>query len=280
MVEDTRERLGEVLLRSGVVSEEDLAEALAFQEAEGGKLGEVLVRHGIVAAETIARSLAEQKGFEYVVLTSYPVDREAASYLPERVVRRLQAIPIGFRDGGVVLAMADPLDIEAMDDVRLRTGKQVIPVVATPSQIEYAIDKYVTSADAFDELVQSTTVEAEEEAVAIGDEDVPIVRLVNQIIREAARDRASDIHIEPGPHDVRVRFRVDGVLHEVLSVPVSARPGLLSRVKVMAEMDIAERRRPQDGRIGVVVDGRQIDMRVATLPTPFGENIVIRLLSR
>lgn len=275
-----RERLGDVLLRSGVLTEESLAEALDFQKAEGGKLGEVLVRQGIVSAETIARSLAEQKELEYVVLTAYPVDRTAASILPERVARRLEAIPIAFRGDEVVLAMADPLDIEAIDDVSLRTGKGVVPVVATASQIEYAIDKYVTSADAFDELVASTAAEEQEQIVAIGDEDVPIVRLVNQIIREAVRDGASDIHIEPGPQDVRVRLRVDGVLHESLRIPVSARAGLLSRVKVMAEMDIAERRRPQDGRIGVVVDGRDIDMRVATLPTPFGEHIVVRILTQ
>ena len=278
-MEFKRERLGEVLVRSGVLTDEQLSEALASQEAEGGKLGEVLVRLQIADAETIARSLAEQKGLQYTHLTTYPVDRDAASYLPERIARRLQAIPIGFKDGDVILAMADPLDIETIDDVRLRTGRQVVPVVTTPSQIEYAINKYVTSADAFEEIADLAAAKDEEEVVAIGDEDVPVVRLVNQIIREAVHDNASDIHIEPGPHNVRIRYRVDGVLHEVATVPVSARAGLLSRIKVMAEMDIAERRRPQDGRIGILIDGRMIDMRVATLPTPFGETVVIRLLN-
>lgn len=278
-MEFKRERLGEVLVRSGVLTDEQLSEALAFQAVEGGKLGEVLVRLDIADAETIARSLAEQKGLDFVSLATYPVDREAASHLPERIARRLQAIPIGFIDGDVILAMADPLDIETMDDVRLRTGRQVVPVVATPSQIEYAIDKYVTSADAFEEIADLAAAQDEDEVVPVGDDDVPVVRLVNQIIREAAHDNASDIHIEPGPHNVRIRYRVDGVLHEVATVPVSARAGLLSRIKVMAEMDIAERRRPQDGRIGVLVDGRMLDMRVATLPTPFGETVVIRLLN-
>ncbi|MHB1016802.1 MAG: GspE/PulE family protein [Coriobacteriia bacterium] len=278
-MEYKRERLGEVLLRSGVLTDEQLEVALRVQQAGDGKLGEVLVREGIVDAETIARSLAEQKGLDYVTLITYQVDRDAASYLSERIARRLQAIPIGFLDGEVILAMADPLDIEAIDDVRLRTGRQVIPVVTTPAQIDYAIEKFVTSADAFEDLSEIVTDSAQEEVVPVGDEDVPVVRLVNQLIREAVHDHASDIHIEPGPHSVRVRFRVDGVLHEVVSVPVSARAGLLSRVKVMAEMDIAERRRPQDGRIGLLVDGRVVDMRVATLPTPFGETIVIRLLN-
>lgn len=275
----TRDRLGEVLLRSGALTQETLDRALEMQLAEGGKLGEVLTRNDILDAEAIARALAEQKGLEYVSLATYPVDRDAASYLSERVARRIQAVPIGFREGDVVLAMADPLDIETMDDVRLRTGRQVIPVVTTPAQIEYAIDKYVTSADAFEDLTDTVAQQEEEDVVVVGDEDVPVVRLVNQLIREAAHDQASDIHIEPGPHNVRVRFRVDGVLHNVVTVPVTARAGLISRVKVMAEMDIAERRRPQDGRIGLVVDGRVIDMRVATLPTPFGESIVIRLLN-
>ncbi len=278
-MEYKRERLGEVLVRSGVITEEQLAAALERQAVTGGKLGEVLVLEEFADAEKIARSLAEQKGLDYINLLTYQVDRDAASYLPERVARRLQAIPVGFVDDEVLLAMADPLDIEAIDDVRLRTGRQVVPVVTTPAQIDYAIDKYVTAADAFEDLTEIVTAQEQEDVVAVGDEDVPVVRLVNQLIREAVHDHASDIHIEPGPHSVRVRFRVDGVLHEVVNVPVSARAGLLSRVKVMAEMDIAERRRPQDGRIGLLVDGRVVDMRVAALPTPFGESIVIRLLN-
>jgi len=221
----TRDRLGEVLVRSGALTPEELERALEIQLSEGGKLGEVLTRNDIIDAEAIARALAEQKGLDYVSLATYPVDRDAASYLPERVARRIQAVPIGFREGDVVLAMADPLDIETIDDVRLRTGRQVIPVVTTPSQIEYAIDKYLTSADAFEDLTSTMAQQEEEEVVVVGDEDVPVVRLVNQLIREAAHDQASDIHIEPGPHNVRVRFRVDGVLHEVVTVPVTARAG-------------------------------------------------------
>jgi type IV pilus assembly protein PilB len=275
----TRERLGELLLHAGVITEEQLAEALVRQQAEGGKLGQVLVRQLIVDEDTIAHTLADQKGLEYVSLTTYDISREAASQIPERIARRSLIVPIGYRDGAILLAMADPLDIEAIDDVGLRTGRTVIPVVATGTQIQYAIEKFITSADAFEDLVMAVEEEEDEEQVSIGTEDVPIVRLVNQLIREAVLDEASDIHVEPGDRGVRVRFRVDGVLHEVMNIPLSARPGLISRIKVMAEMDIAERRRPQDGRIGVVVNDRGIDMRVATLPTPFGENIVIRILN-
>jgi len=275
----TRERIGELLLHAGVITGEQLEEALVRQRSEGGKLGQVLVRQLIVDEDTIARTLADQKGLEYVSLTTYDISREAAAQIPERIARRSLVMPLGYRDGAIVLAMADPLDIEAIDDVGLRTGRAVIPCVATGTQIQYAIEKFITSADAFQDLVMQTEEEEGDEQVVVGTEDVPIVRLVNQLVREAVLDEASDIHIEPGAQGVRVRFRVDGVLHEVMRLPASARPGLISRVKVMAEMDIAERRRPQDGRIGVVVNDRGVDMRVATLPTPFGENIVIRILN-
>jgi len=274
----TRDRLGELLVREGVITEDQLFDALAHQQSHGGKLGSILVKNLVVDEDAIARTLAVQKDLEYVSLSQFKVDREAAALIPLRVALRSGIIPIGFRDGSLVLAMADPLDVEAIDDVHLRTKMPVIPVVATAAQIDYAIEKYLTSADAFGGLTADTEPDEEVEAAPVGDEDVPIVRLVNQLIREAVLDAASDIHIEPGPHNVRVRFRVDGVLHEVMTAPSSMRAGLVSRIKVMAEMDIAERRRPQDGRIGLTVGDRVVDMRVATLPTPFGENIVIRLL--
>ena len=275
----TRERLGEVLVRAGAISEEQLLAALETQHAEGGKIGQVLVRSGIIDEDSIARALADQKSLEFVSLTSFPISREAASQIPERLARRCLIIPIDYRDDSIVLAMADPLDVEAIDDVHLRSGLPVIPVVATPAQILYAIEKFITAADAFEGLQIDLAEHEDEGVVSVGDEDVPIVRLVNQMIREAVIDEASDIHIEPGERSVRVRFRVDGVLQEVMHLPTSARPGLISRLKVMAEMDIAERRRPQDGRIGLVVNDRAVDMRVATLPTPYGENIVIRILN-
>ena len=274
----TRERLGELLVQSGRVTEEQLADALAVQAREGGKLGQVLVRQLVLDEDMIARTLAEQKGFQYVSLTTYPIDREAVARIPERVARRCLVIPIGYEDGAIVLAMADPLDVETIDDVKVRTNMAVIPVVATPTQIQYAIEKYITSADAFSDVM--IAIEEDDEPVAIeADEDVPVVRLVNQLIREAVMDQASDIHIEPGDKSIRVRYRVDGVLHEVMQLPLSVRAGVISRVKIMADMDIAERRRPQDGRIRIVVDGRGIDLRVATLPTPAGESIVIRVLN-
>jgi len=272
----TRDRLGSLLLRAGVISEDQLFSALERQRVAGGKLGQVLVRDLVVDEETLARFLAEQKDLEYVSLASYAIDREAAALIPERLARRALVVPIGYRDGSLVLAMADPLDVEAIDDVRLRTGRIVMPVVSTPTQVLYAIDKFITGADAYEQILPAYEEAVEE--VEVAGEEVPIVRLVNQLLREAVLDGASDVHIEPEPDGTRVRFRVDGVLHEVMRVPPGARAGLLSRVKVMAELDIAERRRPQDGRIRIAVNDRSVDLRVATLPTPHGENIVIRVL--
>ncbi len=276
----TRERLGEILVRAELITQEQLAEALETKDRDGGKLGEVLVRKLLVTEEQIAAALAHQKGLELVSLTSYPVDRAAVSLVPERIAKRRMVIPIGFEGEELILAMSDPLDIEAIDDVEVRSGYRVIPVVAAISQIRYAIDKYVGSADALQEVVSESEVSAERvtDDVAAG-EDVPIVRLVNRLVREAVTDGASDVHIEPMERSLRFRYRVDGVLHDVVDLPISAKPSVISRIKIMADMDIAERRRPQDGRIGLAVDGRSVDLRVASLPTPFGESIVIRVLN-
>lgn len=274
----TRERLGEILVRAGKITAEQLAAALTVQAVEGGKIGQVLVRQLVLDEDEIAQTLAEQKGLDCVRLTAFPIDRRAVSEIPERLARKRLVIPIAYEGESLVLAMADPLDVEAIDDVRLTTGRNVVPVVATPTQIQYAIEKFLASADALQEVVE-TVRETHEEEVAAPDEDAPVVRLVNQIIREAVMDQASDIHIEPGDHSVRVRYRVDGVLHERMQLPLSVRPGLTSRIKIMADLDISERRRPQDGRIAVSINNRPLDIRVATLPTPAGESIVLRLLN-
>lgn len=275
----TRERLGELLVKAGVVSAAQLEDALDVQRREGGKLGVVVVRLGMTTEERIAETLARQKGFEYVDLSTLRIDRAAAALVPERIARRRGLIPVAIDDGMLVVAMSDPLDIEAVDDVGLRTGYRVSPVVATASQIRRAVDRYLTSGEVFVESAEDQPAgPVPDEEIAAG-EDVPIVRLVNQILRDAVRDGASDVHLEPGERALRVRYRVDGVMHETMRLPTSVRAGVTSRVKIMAEMDIAERRLPQDGRIGLTFDGRKVDMRVATLPTPFGESIVIRLLN-
>ncbi len=181
-----------------------------------------------------------------------------------------------------MLAMSDPLDVEAIDETELRTGYKVDPVVASASQVLYAIEKYSVASDTLQQLEQAeggVVEEAEDFAQAEIEGDVPIVRIVNQLLREAVADRASDVHFEPEEDRVRVRYRIDGVLQDVASLPKNSQAGLTSRIKVMADMDITERRRPQDGRIALRIDGEPLDLRVATLPTPLGEGIVIRMLN-
>ena len=274
----TRERLGELLVTEGLISEQELKQVLEVQARDGGKLGELLVSQLVISEEELAEVLARQKGLKHVNLASYEIDRTAASLLSERFAKLRQVIGIGFDQEEFVIAVADPLDIETVDDVELRTGMKVVPLVASRSQIMLAIDKYISGADAFADVVSGVEDEIDDDDEATGDE-VPVVRLVNQLIREAVHDQASDIHVEPLDKEVVVRYRVDGVMHEVMRLPSAARAGVVSRIKIMAEMDIAERRRPQDGRIAVRVDERPVDIRVASLPTPFGESLVLRILN-
>ena len=225
----TRERLGELLVQAQLLQQHDLDSALAIQSEEGGKLGRILVEQGVLDEDQLAEALAVQKGLPRVSLASYPVDHEAVALLPERVAKRRSIIPIGYDDeGAIIVAMSDPLDIESLDEVELRSGKRAVAVVATDSEIDAAIDKYMTGQDAFQEVVDLSVEAADEQretdAEILAGNDVPVVRLVNQIIKEAVIDRASDIHFEPFEKDIRVRYRVDGVLHDVMHLPKSIRP--------------------------------------------------------
>ncbi|MDZ4169045.1 MAG: ATPase, T2SS/T4P/T4SS family [Coriobacteriia bacterium] len=276
----SRERLGEILVTAGLLSTEQLGSALLAQEEYSGKIGELLVHEGILSEEQIAQALADQKGLAHVNLATVSIDRQAALALPLRVCRRHAMIPIALEGETLTVAMADPLDIEAVDDAQLMTGYHVLAVVAAATQIRLAIEKYVAGADVLQELELVERGNDSVDVVASGDDDsgVAVVRVVNQIIREAVLERASDIHFEPDEQGIRVRYRVDGVLREAAGLPKSSQAELLSRVKVMADLDITERRRPQDGRLSVRVAERSLDVRVATLPTPRGEAITLRIL--
>jgi len=281
-VDYSRERMGELLVRIGLISDEQLDVALAKQAEGGGKLGEVLVRDLVVTEDQIAEALAQQKGLRHVNLAAVDIDRGAVVLLPWRMARLRGVIPIGFDEGRLLLAMSDPLDVEAIDEAEIRTGYKVDPVVASASQVLYAIEKYAVASDTLQQLEQSDGGGVEEEEdfeESSADGDVPVVRIVNQLLREAVADRASDVHFEPEEERVRVRYRIDGVLQDVASLPKNSQAGLTSRIKVMADMDITERRRPQDGRIALRIDSQPLDLRVATLPTPLGEGIVIRILN-
>ncbi|UZN05157.1 GspE/PulE family protein [Cellulomonas sp. S1-8] len=276
-------QLGEILLTEGLVTEGQLLAAIDEQTSMGTSLGRTLVELGILTEAQLVRALAAQVGMEFVDLDEYAVDRKAVALVPESVCRRHAVLPVALRAGSLVLATADPGNIVAVDDVRSLSGMHVIPVVATYDNVLRAIDRFCR-ADGEMENLSSAFVDDnpdETDLSRIGDvvdDDAPIVRYVNLLVTQAITDRASDIHIEPAEHDLRVRYRIDGVLHETQRSPKSIINGVISRVKIMSDIDIAEKRKPQDGRMSVTHNGRKIDLRVATLPTVWGEKIVMRIL--
>ncbi|WP_348788703.1 ATPase, T2SS/T4P/T4SS family [Leifsonia sp. NPDC080035] len=241
-----------------------------------------LLQNGAITPGQIARARAAQSGLPFVELADYPVDRAAVTLIPGAICRRHTVLPIGVADGLVILAMADPGDVFAIDDVRAASHMGIAPAVADQADLLAAIDRYVRADGELSDLTSTLEEESapvEQASIAeSGDDDAPIVRFVNLLVSQAIQDHASDIHIEPAEHDVRVRYRIDGVLHEMQSAPKAIQNGVISRLKIMSDIDIAERRKPQDGRMSVVHGGRQIDLRVATLPTVWGEKVVMRIL--
>ncbi len=273
-------QLGDILLESRMISEDQLSVALSEQAQVGRSLGRVLVDSGVLSEPQLVAALAAQIGLRFVDLSDTPIDGSAIGRVPGPVCRRHTAVPIGVEDGRLVLAMADPANVFAIDDIRSVSGMDVRPVVATRSDVLAAIERCYRADDALDDLSLALETEEEDDLSQVKEiiEDAPIVKFVNLLISQAIADRASDIHLEPTEFDLRVRFRIDGVLHEVMRSPKAIQSGVISRLKIMAEINIAERRIPQDGRLSVSAQGRKVDLRVATLPTVWGEKVVMRIL--
>lgn len=276
-------RLGDLLVKEGIISQEQLGKALEAQKKSGLRLGDALVKEGFITQRQLAGVLETQLGIRSIDLRVAPLDMEAAKRIPENLARRHIIIPVQIAEGSLMVAMKDPLDRVAIQDVRLIAGMPVTPLLAIENDILQAIDRVFSQQRAADRAAQDLTRAMPgtlEAAVSVEVESAPMVRLVNSIIENAVRSRASDIHIEPKQDIVRIRNRVDGVLHEVLTTDSKVHAGLISRIKVMANMNIAEKRLPQDGKILVDVDNRRIDLRVASMPTTHGEKLVIRILDR
>ncbi|MDQ1709588.1 MAG: type pilus assembly protein PilB, partial [Frankiaceae bacterium] len=273
-------QLGDILLEGGLVTREQLGEAMAEQQRVGRSLGRVLVDLGMVTESQLVASLAQQIGLPFVDLTEFQIDPSATSLVPDAVARRHNALPIGYDEGRLIVAMADPANVFALDDIRSLTGMECKPVVATKADVVNAINRMNRMDADMDELTMSLDADEDEALANVKEivEDAPIVKFVNLLITQAIQDRASDIHIEPTERDLRVRFRIDGVLHEIMKSPKTIQAGVISRLKIMSDINIAERRIPQDGRLSVVAQGKKIDLRVATLPTVWGEKIVMRIL--
>jgi type IV pilus assembly protein PilB len=279
-----RQRLGTLFVEEGLLTQEQLDAALAEQPRSGTALGRLLVERGLVSESDLARALARQMGVDHVDLAEYPIEPGVVGLIPESLARRYQALPIGWDEGRLVLAMVDPTNVFAIDDIGTITHRESKVVVVTRPQLAEAIERL----HRLDVEVGTVAEIAAEELRAAEDladvrevvEDAPIVRFVSLLITQAVQDRASDIHVEPTESELRIRFRVDGVLHEAMHSPKSIQGGVISRLKVMSDINIAERRVPQDGRMSVNVGGRAIDLRVATLPTVYGEKVVMRILDK
>ncbi len=277
-------QLGEILLDEGLVTEAQLLAAIDEQGSRNSSLGRTLVELGFLNESQLVKALAQQVGMAYVDLDDYAVDRAAVAMVPSALCRRYTVLPIAIADGSLILATADPGNVVAVDDVRTVAGMPVKSVVAAYDNVLRAIDRFCRADDEMENLSSTFEDDLESPETDLSrmgdyiDDDAPIVRYVNLLVTQAITDRASDIHIEPTERDLRVRYRIDGVLHEVQRSPKNIQGGVISRVKIMSDIDIAEKRKPQDGRMSVVHSGRKIDLRVATLPTVWGEKIVMRIL--
>jgi type IV pilus assembly protein PilB len=274
-------RLGRLLVGSGLINDEQLAKAA--EVADGRPLPHVLDELGFADEVTVAKAVAESMGLPYIDIGSYEIDPATALLLKLDLMRRYAVLPIKEQDGELVVAMADPANIFAIDDVRIVTGREIRPVVAAQSELLSAIDRFSASqanvGDMVGDLEQQATGVAVEEEEDEKEESV-VARLMNQIVTEAIRSGAGDVYIEPAEKELRIRFRIDGVCRVVNTLPKKLHRQMISRLKISCAMDIAERRVPQDGRFGVVLDGKAVDFRVAVLPVVHGEMAVLRLLRR
>lgn len=280
-------RLGELLVNSGMISQSQLDEALGNPRRAGKKLGEFLIDEGIVTEENLARALSRQLNLEMVDLQNIAVDTNALNLVPVNVLKKNKVFPFGFREDNInvlKVAMADPLDYNAQDDITIITNYQIEPVASTNRSIMLAIDKYYGQEEVssvLDAYAREKRLDVEEDQMT--EENVnssPIVILVKEMIEQAVRQRASDIHIEPLENRIRVRYRIDGALYERARYNNTVLPAIIARIKIIGGMDIAEKRKPQDGRITQVVDRVEYDIRVSTLPTVYGEKVVMRLAAK
>src|SRR5205809_626571 len=292
-------RLGELLTKASLISQDQLKEALRVQKDTGSKLGETLIKLGFVSEEDITECLSQQFGVPSINLDHFEIDASVIKLINADVARKYNILPVNKTVATITIAMADPTNVFAMDDIKFMTGYNVEPVVASELGIKAAIDNYYGSASALElkkvmeDLQQSESADLEvmeddEEldvaALAEGAEEAPVVKLVNLILTDAIKRGASDIHVEPYEKEFRVRFRIDGILYEIMNPPLKLKDAITSRLKILAKLDISEKRLPQDGRIKLKMKlnekNKELDFRVSVLPTLFGEKIVMRLLDK
>ncbi len=282
-------KIGEILVDAGLITGAQLEEALDVSKRTGARLGRTLVNMGIVTEEGIAQALAHQFNIPYAPLSSVIIEPQVIKLIPEALARRYKVIPFAKQGNAIKVAMFDPLDVFATDDLKKVSGYQILPSVATERDIQKAIDQYYGAAGSMEEIARR--IQGAEIELLKGEEEMPekleriageasVIQLVNLMISQAVTERASDIHIEPDEDTLRVRMRVDGILHEMSTLALKLHPAVLSRVKILGGLNIAEKRLPQDGRFNIKVGSSDIDIRLSTLPTIFGEKAVMRLLNK
>jgi type IV pilus assembly protein PilB len=290
-------KLGQLLVSNNIIEEKQLEHALELQKKEGGRIGSNLIKLGFLTEEKLVSFLSKQYGVPAVRLSTEEIDPSIIKFIPYDVAYKYQIFPLSKNGASLTVAMTDPSNVFALDDIKFMTGYDVQPVVASESAIKDAIDKFYEQSDALQsvvdnmaglagiddenlDLIQESEDDVDESELKNAGEEAPVVKLVNLILSEAITRGASDIHLEPYEKAYRVRYRVDGVLYDVMQPPTRLKAALSSRIKIMSELDIAERRLPQDGRIKLKIKDRAVDLRVSTLPTLFGEKIVMRILDK
>ena len=275
--------IGEVVVSLGFTDRETVEEAVESARAQGRPTGMVLVESGVLRHDQLARVVAERFGLPYVDLSSYDVDMTAVSLLSGEVARRYQAVPVGFLDDDtLLLAMADPTNVLTIDDIAMMTGRRVRAAAASVEDLTLLLNRISGMAESIEDITDDEP-EADAQPDLLLDEadrDAPVIKLVHSVVAQAAQQGASDIHINPEEGDTRVLFRVDGVLMPAASIKKKMSIGVVSRIKIMADLDISEKRVPQDGRFALQVDGRRVDIRVVTLPLVYGEGVVLRILDK
>ncbi len=282
-----KDKVANQLLSSGVINEEALTTALEIQKKDGGTLGQALVRTGAVDELTYTQHLGQVFSLPVVNLDEVEIEMECIDRIPDDVARKFQVLPISRSGRVLTIAMANPSNIFAIDDIKFITGLEVRSVVAGEMAVKQAIDKYYATTDSLAAIMEGLEddielVEETDDDDLMGQEgqNAPVVKLVNTLLSEAVKQGASDIHIEPYERNMRVRYRIDGVLEQVMEPPIKLKNAIISRLKIMAELDIAERRIPQDGRIKLKIGAKKIDLRVSTLPCIYGEKVVMRILDK
>ncbi len=282
MAEVKRKRLGEILAGKGLITKEQLSEAIERQKEKDEFLGQSLVRLGFIKEETLAEELSSQLRIPRVELSNYVIDSKIAHLVSENICRQHCLIPLFRIDNTLTVAMADPMNLEIIDRIQSETGFIVEAVISTETSIREAIERHYRVTDTIHDIVGNISIGREPSVISGPEievtEKAPVIRAVDMIISQAITDRASDIHIEPDENILKVRYRIDGVLHENLQLPLHLHPLIVSRIKILAGMNIAEKRIPQDGHIEFKAEGKEMDMRVATFPTIRGEKVVLRLL--